>query len=278
VLQTTWFIAQCILRGVFGINITQLEVATLAFSALNIVLSFLWMNKPLGVAYPFEVHLLPLPVESDPLHSPQDLDSPQDLSLDSPQELSLDSPQGLNSPQSTLSRFLACLHIFIMPFNVAWSSMKDLITCDTLPRGPRANQLAVPTFYAPSTTNHEDKYAILIGLCVGISFGGIHCIAWFFPFPTPIELFIWRTSAVSITAIPIIFYLIVDNVRHGLQTPVTNVHDFSTPHLTIWIVYFSIVLYILSRAALIVLPILSLRCLPPEAFQDFEWTSFIPHI
>jgi hypothetical protein len=51
VLQTFWFITQCIFRGAYGIGLTQLELATLAFSALNIVLSFLWMNKPLGIAY-----------------------------------------------------------------------------------------------------------------------------------------------------------------------------------------------------------------------------------
>jgi hypothetical protein len=70
VLQTTWFIPQCIVRGVFKIGLTQLELATLAFSALNIALSILWMHKPLGVAYPFQVHLRP--PASSPLifHSP----------------------------------------------------------------------------------------------------------------------------------------------------------------------------------------------------------------
>ena len=257
-LQTTWFITQCILRGAFNMSLTQLELATLAFSALNIALFILWMNKPLGVAYPFQVHLRPQAIR--PLLSPPSQDP----------------------SQSAFRRFLAYLYIrfkkkwllapiyifIIEPFNIAWSSVNDLITCETLP----PNQFSVPTFYAPSSPN--DIFATLIGLCVGILFGGIHCFAWFFEFPSPTELYIWRTSAVTITAIPLIFFLIVENVR--MQITDACFHDFSS--LRILTVYFSIVLYCISRAALVVLPILSLRCLPPEALEDFQWSSYIPHI
>ena len=265
VLQTSWFIAQCILRGVFNMSLTQLELATLAFSALNIVLSIIWMYKPLGVAYPFQVQLRP----SGPLHSP--------------------SPQ--HSSPSTFRRFrtyfyirfkkkgmFAPIYMFIIePFNVAWSSVTDLITCEVLPQVP--NQFSVPTFYAPSSSKEpNDKLATLpfvIGLCVGILFGGIHCVAWYFDFPSNVERYIWRTSAVSITAIPLIFFLIVENVRMQ-TTDDACFHDFSG--LRILAVYISIVLYCISRAALVVLPILSLRCLPQEALLDFQWSSFIPHI
>ena len=258
VLQTTWFIAQCIVRGVFNMSLTQLELATLAFSALNIALSILWMNKPLGVAIPFQVHLLaPGP---------------------------LNSPPHQESSRSIFRRFLdyfyirfknkglfAPIYIFIIePFNVALSSVKDLITCDSLP--PNQLSLSVPTFYAPSAQN--DILAPLIGLCVGILFGGIHCVAWYFPFPSSAELYIWRTCAVAITAIPLIFFLIVENLR--MQITDTCFHDLSS--FRILTVYFSIALYCISRAVLVVLPILSLRCLPPEALQDFPWSSYIPHL
>ena len=264
VLQTTWFIAQCIVRGVFHIGLTQLELATLAFSALNIALSILWMDKPLGVAYPFQVHLRPPASSLLTFHSP--------------------ISQHSSESRSTFRRFLAYFHnrfkklglfapiyIFIIePFNVAWSSVKDLITCETLPQVP--NQFSVPTFYAPSSPN--DILAPLIGLCVGILFGGIHCVAWTFPFPSITELYIWRTSAVSITVIPLAFFLIVENVR--MQITDSCFRDFSS--LRIWTVCFSISLYCISRAALVILPVLSLRCLPPEALQDFQWSSFVPHI
>ena len=49
VLQTTWFIAQCISRTAQGLIITQIELITVAFAALNGILYFLWWNKPLDV-------------------------------------------------------------------------------------------------------------------------------------------------------------------------------------------------------------------------------------
>ena len=49
VLQTTWFIAQCISRTAQGLITTEVELITLAFAALNGVFYFLWWNKPLDV-------------------------------------------------------------------------------------------------------------------------------------------------------------------------------------------------------------------------------------
>ena len=272
VLQTTWFIAQCILRGVAGISLTQVELATVAFSALNIVLCFLWFNKPLGVTYPFQVHLLTTDTDLiDPLNSPS-LQHASTFTRLQTHFRSRFKEKGLVAP----------IYIFMIePFIVAWSSVKDMITCDceslrSLPRVP--NQFSVPTFYAPSSKS--DKFAIIIGLFVGILFGGIHCVAWSFDFPSIPEKYIWRTSAATITAVPLIFFVIVENVRHrdGIQlgTPDDCFHYFSG--LRILTVCFAIILYCISRAALVVLPLLSLRRLPPEAFIEFQWSSFIPHI
>lgn len=262
VLQTTWFITQCILRRVANISLTQVELATVAFSALNVVLWILWFNKPLGVAYPFQV----------PLVAPNTL---ADLDL-------LRSPLLQHSSTFTRiqthfrSRFkekglLALMYIFIIePFIVTWSSVKDMITCDSLDQVP--NQFSVPTFYAPSSPN--DIIATVIGLGVGILFGGIHCVAWSFDFPSIPEEYIWRTSAATITAIPLIFFVIVENVR--MQTTEACFHYFSG--VRVLTVCFAIILYCISRAVLVVLPVLSLRCLPPDALLEFQWSSFIPHI
>ena len=57
-LQTTWFIIRCIARGAYGLTVTELEVATLAFSALTGVIYFLWWDKPLDVRCSIPVHFL----------------------------------------------------------------------------------------------------------------------------------------------------------------------------------------------------------------------------
>jgi hypothetical protein len=41
-IQTTWFILQCIARKVAHLPITELELVTLAFAALNLVTYAVW--------------------------------------------------------------------------------------------------------------------------------------------------------------------------------------------------------------------------------------------
>ena len=57
ILQTSWFILQCIARHVQGLDITQLELTTLALASLNAITFILWWHKPLGVQTPVRVYL-----------------------------------------------------------------------------------------------------------------------------------------------------------------------------------------------------------------------------
>ncbi|KAF9477307.1 hypothetical protein BDN70DRAFT_838058 [Pholiota conissans] len=57
-LQTLWFIAQLAARVIEGLAVTQLELATSGFAALNGFMYFFWWNKPLDIRYPIPIHLL----------------------------------------------------------------------------------------------------------------------------------------------------------------------------------------------------------------------------
>lgn len=52
VLQTVWFVLQLLARAIERLPVTELEIATLAFSALNGGTYLLWWNKPLDVQRP----------------------------------------------------------------------------------------------------------------------------------------------------------------------------------------------------------------------------------
>ena len=266
VLQTTWFTLQCITRHIVGINITQLELATLAFAVLNIILYILWWDKPLGVACSVPVHLRH-PTTSD-----------SEASLEPPFP-----PFSHHHHPSAFTRFrayfckkfkekglFAVVYIFLIkPFMIIVDWVEDTVLCDTIPDSPVA-QLSVPTFYAPNSPNHY--FGPLIGLIVGVVFGGIHCMAWSFGFPSVPEEYIWRASAIAITTIPFILSLAV------IAKPIEGFpHDFFD-FLEGLIVAFSIPAYCLSRAALLILPFLALRSLPPGSLLDFKWSSLIPHI
>ena len=46
--QSTWFILQCLGRRIQGLDLTQLELTTLALASLNGITFALWWAKPLG--------------------------------------------------------------------------------------------------------------------------------------------------------------------------------------------------------------------------------------
>ncbi|KAH9480667.1 hypothetical protein JR316_0007267 [Psilocybe cubensis] len=59
IVQTTWFMIQCIARAAQGLDITELELVTVAFASMNAVMYFLWWHKPLDVQCRIRVYLKP---------------------------------------------------------------------------------------------------------------------------------------------------------------------------------------------------------------------------
>ena len=132
----------------------------------------------------------------------------------------------------------------------------------------------VPMFWANSAVD-EQIAADLITLGVGVCFGAIHCIAWYFSFPTHIELLMWRISSIAITAVPI--YISLMFFLAGLLGGILDLEKSA------YIVFYSApviggILYILARAATLVLAFTSLRDLPPRAYETVHWATFIPHV
>ena len=56
-LQTSWFVMQCIARAIKHFPVTHLEIVTLAYAAMNFVIYAFWWNKPLNVDRPVRVFL-----------------------------------------------------------------------------------------------------------------------------------------------------------------------------------------------------------------------------
>ena len=54
-LQTSWFVMQCIARAIEHLPVTHLEIVTLAYAAMNFVIYVFWWNKPLNVDRPVRV-------------------------------------------------------------------------------------------------------------------------------------------------------------------------------------------------------------------------------
>ena len=239
-IQTSWFVMQCFARAIENLPVTHLEIITLAYAVMNFVIYIFWWNKPLNVNRPVRVFRKSESRRTRP--GVNELIS----------EARKSTWEAIDDGLTTIFGF------------IAGGQDGDV----NLSREDR-----VPKFWANSTDN-DFFIADVIVLGVGVCFGAIHCIAWFFSFPTDPELLVWRISSVAITAVPIYIPL--------LFLLAAWLSDMDFEYSAIAVLIFGPlpagILYILARAVTLVLAFTSLRDLPPGAYETVQWTIFIPHV
>ena len=236
-LQTSWFVMQCIARAIEHLPITHLEIVTLAYAAMNFVIYIFWWNKPLNINRPVRVF------------------RKSERSATQHQVISRATQRTWELTWEKIGDVSKTIVLYIV------GNQDDDVD---LRREDR-----VPKFWANSTD--EQVVADMIVLGVGVCFGAIHCIAWHFSFPTHTELLMWRVMCVAITAVPIYITL---GLFLGFWLA-----DMGFGETVIY--FFPIsggLLYILARAVTLVLAFISLRDLPPGAYETVHWTTFIPHV
>ena len=165
-LQTSWFVTQCIARGFKHLPLTHLEIVTLAYAAMNFLIYLFWWNKPLNVNRPVRVFR-----KSDP---------------------------GATQPQVRDSMSEAT-------WKAGLKTMYHFFTGRSDKGVNLSHRDSVPRFWANST-GKETVIANTMANMVSGCFGAIHCIAWDYSFPTRTELWIWRISSAAITSEPIYIY------------------------------------------------------------------------
>ena len=287
-VHMSWFIIQFILRTAYGLAVTQFEVQTLAFAIISGATYYLWWHKPLDVRCSVPVYLLQLN---------QDPESPKIKILQQFPIVHNHNNREPNSSSTSESNFTRVrrlpafiqrhrqkhgilfrlaevfIHDSLLEFLEAVGDISSTITRHPSPDS-ESPPPCVPIFYSPlghRDTNRRQFFVIRVSfsICIALIFGGIHCIAWSFQFPSPQEQLAWRISAALISAEPILFGLIIimDNF------PVTILR------MCIKVLYISVfVVYLVARIVLLVLSCITLRALPPSALIQIQWTSLIPHI
>ncbi|KAI9451247.1 hypothetical protein F5148DRAFT_986638, partial [Russula earlei] len=265
VLQTGWFVVQCIARGVQHLPVTELELVTVAFAVLNLAMYLLWLDKPLNVQRGVRVYKKR---NTEEAIDDGDVECTCSVgSLGALRESLLEIPAAVvRGPLSTHARLHDhpwALRILLWP----------IITPFTILSGSddrRQDLSRVSTFYPDDwdPVGMGSFAPIFFVLVVGSTFGGIHCIGWSSTFSSITERTLWRAASVSITVVPLLLplFMFIRDPDHWYDLPVA---------ITVLIL---IGAYLVGRLMLLVLPFLSLRSLPPAAYYVLHWTSFIPHV
>lgn len=227
-LQASWLVASCLARTVQHLPLTTLELSTMAYIFLTIIIYALLWAKPVDVHVPTSVPLL--------FNPPDHVD--------------------IEGTILTLLSRIRDSHSFLGP-KVAFD-IKQFSGID----GTQIS-FANPSFFAL--------------IILGTLFGGWHCLAWNFFFPTHAELVLWRICATFTTcSIPLLAALSYISI-----IKLENLKACCGAWAEISIIIFGSVVffcYWIARTVMVVEMFIDLRRLPAAAFETVSWTDFVPHL
>ncbi|TFK32498.1 hypothetical protein BDQ12DRAFT_576420, partial [Crucibulum laeve] len=313
-LQSAWFVAQCISRAIQHLALTEMELITLALAALSGAMYFFWWDKPLDVHCSLRVHLKTRPGASDDLwreilreswtdhrnslttleeihfSSPYPLDDPiqgsmlptttggrkYDITASPPMEVHHDLP----SQKSWLSQSLS----------YTWNSIRTLALrvidpilqmmdpdIEAEERIMVEGRTKVPTFHSGFPEKSAGKI--------------FSTSTWLLPVPAMLAAvfgaihciawsFYFPTRLERIlwrTSSLIILCIPVYWLAQFFSLSIKEFFLNTGPIVKIWKAA-TVIIYILARLTLLSLAFASLRTLPSGAYQDVEWAKFFPHL
>ncbi|KAJ7592047.1 hypothetical protein C8J56DRAFT_1131469 [Mycena floridula] len=138
---------------------------------------------------------------------------------------------------------------------------------------------SVPLFWSSGDEggNDDNIPVILFEMLLGCVFGGIHCLGWNSEFPSLVECMMWRVAAVFITGFAVVGAVLIA-VEPWSWDSTNNFPRVVAKWLFITLAFIGIPLYIIARVFLLLLPLTSLRNLPAGAFQQINWSAYLPHL
>ncbi|KIM21634.1 hypothetical protein M408DRAFT_29395 [Serendipita vermifera MAFF 305830] len=239
-VQTMWFVLQCIARGAQHLPLTELEVVTLAYAMLNLFIYLFWWDKPQNVECPIRLY----------------------KTVEASAETASEAAKGWEESWST--RWMEKIIWYAVGAQDNYITLRD--------------QRSIPRFWSGRLGSLLGQAGMGPSI-LGAAFGAVHCIAWASQFPSGAEFVLWRLSCVSMITFPFIVtvfctcWIMGWGMKGGSPTSMGIVLA-----ICVVLLILSASLYTISRIATLVISFTTLRSLPPTAFMTVDWTTFIPHI
>ncbi|KAK3176099.1 hypothetical protein OEA41_007421 [Lepraria neglecta] len=255
IVQTAWFILQCLARLIQHISITTLELSTIAFVVCTIGTNIMWWAKPKDVSVPV---ILKIDCTLESL-----------LAMAGPQILDAKS-EAVNWKWSPLEKFDDLRPNFLVDvgqylpytrsFKLSQASQKIRFRNDRFP--PLERDWALGHFLS----------------VLSLSFGAVYVAGWNISFPTRVELIVWRICTVMLFSLVVAFWAVDAGVElHERKKKVAENQKVAVTPVKMALYAVIAVVYVTIRIYILIEPFVCLRSLPAVAFKTVEWSSFIPH-
>ncbi|TFK50294.1 hypothetical protein OE88DRAFT_233412 [Heliocybe sulcata] len=285
VLQTSWFLVQCVARPMQHLPVTELELVTCAFAVLNAVVYGLWWNKPKDVDCPYAIGRAIRQSHNTDI-SIQDAERSLLLQASSPGHHEKWRATLRSSPKKVMTASV----------NVTWGSdtiaddddwWKILLFVIAIPVCPLANIISgteiserdkhVNAYYSGDSED-DTPVLSLIAIACSSAFGAIHCIGWSFDFGSRTQQILWRSCSLTITCLPLLLSITGFVVNYLQDNILPDWMGDVLENLMNSIYLAQLIIYGAARIILLVLAFLSLSSLSADAYRTVSWTNYIPHI
>lgn len=291
ILQVIWFSLNSLGRVIQGLAITTLELTTLQFILCSFVPYFFWLHKPMDVQR--AITIIPNTTVA---------------------QILVNAGNAARNPYSSTP--LDFVGRDLWSWNLYWTywlnilgRLKFLFLMRSRTRP--VNKIPDDTF--PPWGSHMVRAAVeLLGLGF---YSAMPVFGWNFFFPTTAERILWRTSALTSLGVIVAAWIIeqytwwirpalkshfihvsqslVNNSQHsrleflirikcavGRLRNNSRTHDpaFDVPLKALFPMTALGFLYVIARTCILVEDVLSLRSLPPSAYDTVNWSGFLPHL
>jgi hypothetical protein len=284
-LQSSWFIVQCIARRMRGLTITPMEMTTLALISMYALLLVAWWHKPLDVQDFIRLDLTHIP-QPENVHLQGHIDGDfareQKLGAQFEAVVNLGSPFMANGENPPLRVFNKLITLPGLVFKRTCDHYHQL----SFPAGSKISEgsTEIPLFYSQPLSQPSIALSFCAMNTLGSLFAASHLLSASLPhFPSKGDQMRWIFSAVACTVLPILLVVIACVLIPIITLSITSwnripqilfkavrVFIICVPILGFWTRLGPTLLLFIEAA-------LCLRGLGANARVPIPWTNYIPH-
>ena len=245
IVQTGWFILQCLARLVQHISISTLELSTVAFVVCTIGTNIMWWAKPKDVFVPIVVKI--------------------DCTLEG--LLATVGPQIPDPKSGVIDWKWSPLEKF--------DDLRPNFLVDVGQYLPRAKSFALSQS-AQKLRFRNDRLPPLerdwlLGhflMVLSLLFGAVYVVGWNISFPTRPEQIVWRICTVTLFSLVVAFWAVDAGVElHERQKNITVANKLAVTPIRMVLYTVICLVYVTIRLYILIEPFVGLRSLPAAAFD-----------